>query len=92
MKLGHARALVALSLAISALACAPVAERPPPTAADRGAALDLSRLELVDLSHVYDDATLYWPTSPQRFEIETLTEGTTEAGFFYSAKLFSTPE
>lgn len=56
------------------------------------AAPDLRSVEIVDLSHRYDDETLYWPTSPSDFELRSLHYGPTEAGFFYSANAFSTPE
>ena len=52
----------------------------------------LDNVELVDLSYAYDENTLYWPTSPSAFELEQLAHGRTEAGFFYSANAFSTPE
>ena len=55
-------------------------------------ALDLSRLQLVDLTHPFDRSTLYWPTSPSTFELERLHHGPTEAGFFYSANTLCTPE
>lgn len=54
--------------------------------------LDLSRLELVDLSHAYSPETLYWPTSPSAFELTPLAVGLTPGGFFYSAYAFATPE
>ena len=54
--------------------------------------LDLATAKIVDLSYTYDDNTLYWPTSPSAFELESLHYGPTEAGFFYSANVFSTPE
>lgn len=46
---------------------------------------------LVDLTHAYDEQTIYWPTSPE-FEVETLSEGVTEKGYFYLSKRFSTAE
>ncbi len=52
--------------------------------------LDTARI--VDLSHPYDQNTLYWPTSPSRFELRSLAHGVTEAGFFYSSNSFCTPE
>ena len=55
-------------------------------------ALDLSTMEIVDLSHAYNDETIYWPTSPSRFELEQLAYGETEAGYFYSANAFCSPE
>jgi kynurenine formamidase len=54
--------------------------------------LDLTSHELVDLSHSYSAATLYWPTSPSAFELKPLHVGPTPAGFFYSAYTFATPE
>jgi kynurenine formamidase len=54
--------------------------------------IDLATARLVDLSHSYDESTIYWPTSPSRFEAEMLFEGESEGGYFYSAKSFCTPE
>lgn len=53
-------------------------------------ALDTYRV--VDLSHAYGPSTLYWPTSPTRFELETLASGMTPGGYFYAANSLSTPE
>jgi kynurenine formamidase len=55
-------------------------------------ALDLDDYVLVDLSHTYDETTLFWPTSPTRFEKETLAYGKTEGGWFYSSFSVCTPE
>jgi kynurenine formamidase len=57
-----------------------------------GSALDLEAFEVVDLTHAFDDGTVYWPTSPSRFELERLAWGPTEAGYFYSANRFCSPE
>ncbi|MGQ0702651.1 MAG: cyclase family protein [Gemmatimonadales bacterium] len=54
--------------------------------------IDLSRYEMIDLSHPYSASTLYWPTSPSAFEFKPLHVGPTPAGFFYSAYTFCTPE
>jgi len=54
--------------------------------------IDFRRHELVDLTHSYDDDTIYWPTSPTRFELDELAHGPTPGGWFYSAYAFSTPE
>jgi len=45
-------------------------------------AIDLTGYEIVDLSQVFDEHTLYWPTSPSRFELHQLARGQTEAGRF----------
>ena len=46
---------------------------------------------IVVLTHPFDAETVYWPTSPE-FEIETLSEGVTDGGYFYLSKQFSTAE
>lgn len=55
-------------------------------------AIEFDDYELVDLSHSYDKETIYWPTSPTAFELKQLSYGVTEAGYFYAANSFSTPE
>jgi kynurenine formamidase len=47
---------------------------------------------LVDLSHSFDDSTLYWPTAPAGFQLDPIAHGQTDAGFFYAAYSFCTPE
>lgn len=54
--------------------------------------LDVRDYRLVDLSHAYDEETLYWPTSPSRFEKKELAFGETDGGWFYSAFSICTPE
>ncbi|MGH7710791.1 MAG: cyclase family protein [Gemmatimonadaceae bacterium] len=70
--------------AAAALACAPTPIRTP--------ALDLARVELVDLTHPVSDKTLFWPTSPSGFELRQLSFGETPGGWFYAAYSFSSPE
>lgn len=86
--------MLSMLLMLAALGCArePV---PPPAAGESGEAsfaIDMARAALVDLSHPFDESTLYWPTSPSAFELEQLAFGETEAGFFYAANRFCTPE
>lgn len=47
---------------------------------------------LVDLSHSFDDKTIYWPTSPSAFELKQLSYGKTPGGWFYVANSLCTPE
>lgn len=47
--------------------------------------------EVVDLSHVYDESTLFWPTA-DRFRLEVVADGPTPAGFHYAANTFCTAE
>jgi len=60
--------------------------------AARGAGIDLSAHRLVDLTHPFDDRTLYWPTSPSTFKLERLSYGTTPGGWFYAANALCAPE
>ena len=54
--------------------------------------IDLRNSRLVDLTHPYDQQTVYWPTSPSAFELKTLAEGQTPGGYYYSAYALCTPE
>jgi len=54
--------------------------------------VDLSRYRIVDLTHPFNDKTLYWPTSPSSFRLERLHHGPTAGGYFYSANALSAPE
>src|SRR5687767_5441476 len=69
-------------MAAVALAAPPETRRPP--------ALDRARI--IDLSHTFDQRTLYWPTAPSGFQLTSLHRGPTAAGFFYSANSFCAPE
>jgi kynurenine formamidase len=53
---------------------------------------DLTTAKIVDLTHPFDENTIYWPTSPSAFELTTLAYGDTPAGYFYSSYSFCTPE
>lgn len=75
-------------------ACAPSdgpSAASPPAAASR-APIDLSSSRLVDLTYPFDEHTVYWPTAPSTFDLDRLSYGPTEAGFFYAANAFCTPE
>jgi len=54
--------------------------------------LDLATARVVDLTHTFDAKTLYWPTAPSKFQLNVLARGKTDAGFFYTANSFCTPE
>src|SRR6187431_2776662 len=58
---------------------------PPPAA---GSAVPFPAGELVDLSHTYDQTTIFWPTASP-FALEKVADGETPAGFYYSANNFS---
>lgn len=61
-------------------------------ACEPGPPVDLSRVEMVDLTHALGAETLFWPTSPTRFTLDTLAYGMTPGGWFYAANTFSAPE
>ena len=46
---------------------------------------------LVDLSHAYDDQTIFWPTA-EAFVLEKEFEGMTEGGYYYAANRFRMSE
>ncbi|WP_276504161.1 cyclase family protein [Terrimonas pollutisoli] len=46
----------------------------------------------IDLSYDFSDQTLYWPNNPSGFRLDTLAEGNTEGGFYYSSFAFTAPE
>jgi kynurenine formamidase len=47
---------------------------------------------LIDLTHPFDEKTLYWPSGEGSFQLKQLAYGPTPAGYFYSAYSFCTPE
>jgi kynurenine formamidase len=47
--------------------------------------------QLVDLSHAYDETTIFWPTA-ERFRLEKTADGVTPQGYYYAANNFSTAE
>ena len=73
---------------MAAVGCSgPAAPPPAPTSA----AAPFPSGELVDLSHTYDQTTIFWPTSAP-FALEKVADGETPAGFYYSANNFSAAE
>ena len=45
----------------------------------------------IDMSHPFDAATIYWPTA-ESFRLDTVSAGTTDAGYWYAANAFSAAE
>lgn len=76
------------ALATLAAGCA----APAPEAPAIPAPETVAGWRMVDLSHGYGGGTLYWPTDTRGFELNTLAEGETPAGFFYAAKEFASAE
>jgi kynurenine formamidase len=46
----------------------------------------------VDLTHAFDDRTIYWPTDERGFGLETGNNGITAKGYYYAANRFATAE
>jgi kynurenine formamidase len=46
---------------------------------------------LVDLSHAYDEQTVFWPTA-EGFKLEKVADGMTPGGYYYAANNFSMAE
>lgn len=69
--------LLATLLVVLPLGCAP--------------ARSLTSGTIVDLSHAFDDETIFWPTETG-FVLEKRSEGFTPQGFFYAANRFCTAE
>jgi len=47
---------------------------------------------VLDLTHPFDERTLYWPTSPSGFVLDRMSYGQTPGGYFYAANKLSAPE
>ncbi|HMO84377.1 MAG TPA: cyclase family protein [Lacipirellulaceae bacterium] len=45
----------------------------------------------IDLTHPFDEQTLYWPTEPG-FVLERVAAGVTDRGYYYAANRFRAPE
>ncbi len=54
-------------------------------------AQDLSSGTWVDLTHPLNEDAVFWPTA-EMFELETVAEGETDGGYYYSAYNFSAAE
>ena len=63
-----------------------------PAVADTKPSLVMFAYDIVDLTHAYDDNTVYWPSAEGKFEKKQLALGQTEGGWFYSSFAISTPE
>jgi len=46
----------------------------------------------IDLTHAFDEHTIYWPNNPFGFELEVQARGQTPGGFFYASNALRAPE
>ena len=75
-------------LAAAALAALVAAAASPPDASP----VDLSKAKVVDLTHPFDEKTIYWPNSPSTFKLQKLADGPAEGGYYYRMNSFCAPE
>ena len=52
----------------------------------------LNKGKWIDLTYEFSAQTLYWPNNPSGFNLDTVANGNTPGGFFYSSYTFSAPE
>ena len=57
-----------------------------------GVPVNLSAARIADLSHPFDEKTIYWPNAPSGFVLHRESFGKTPAGFFYASNDFCAPE
>jgi kynurenine formamidase len=77
--------LCALAVTAWLVSCAP---SPP----DYGAVFDGSAGRWIDLTHAFNESTIYWPTDTAGFQLNELAFGPTEGGWFYASYEFATAE
>lgn len=71
--------ILTVAAALLVTACSSPPPPAPPPAFPGGA--------LVDLSHAYDDATIFWPTSDP-FRLDKTFDGVTPGGYYYASNNF----
>jgi kynurenine formamidase len=75
-------------LGAAAIASLVTAAVSPPSAST----MDLSKAKVVDLTHPFDERTVYWPNAPSTFKLTKLADGLTEGGYYYRTNSFCAPE
>ena len=59
-----------------------------PAAAPAAPAFPAGRL--IDLSHSFNERSIFWPTG-ETFRLDTVADGVTDKGYYYAANAFSAP-
>jgi kynurenine formamidase len=54
--------------------------------------LNMAKLKWIDLTYPFSAKTLYWPNNPTGFVMDTMFEGKTDKGFYYSSYSLCAPE
>ncbi len=78
-----------ISCCIFSFACAE--QKQPAQITNQTQQIDLAKGQWIDLSYDFSSDTIYWVTA-KPFERETVAEGKTDQGFYYSAYNFSAAE
>ena len=60
--------------------------------ADNKPSIVMFAYDVVDLTHTYNDETIYWPTETKGFQMKEQAHGFVEGGWFYSSYAITTPE
>ena len=55
-------------------------------------AFTIENANWIDLTYPFSDKTLYWPNNPKGYTRDTLFEGMTDKGYYYSSFDFYAPE
>ncbi len=84
-------------LAITLAACQPAPQSgsdgtAAAAATDVAAVFDGTAGSWIDLTHSFDEASIYWPTDSVGFVLEELAYGPTDGGWFYSSYRYSGAE
>ena len=85
------RRILPLAAVLFCAACAPSAPAPS-TPAPSDPALSLADATVIDLTHAFGEDTIYWPTDTEGFVLETVSQGMTDAGYWYEAHRFRAAE
>ena len=52
----------------------------------------LNKGKWIDLTYEFSAQTLYWPNNPSGFRLDTVANGNTPGGYYYSSYTFNAPE
>ena len=79
--------------ALTTMACSapPGASAPAPGGQATPSATAFPPGRLVDLTHSFDQSTVFWPTA-DKFRLEKVADGVTPGGYYYAANNFFTAE
>ena len=85
------RAVAYVTVLVLAVGCGQAPSISPDATEGPTGAAGFPRGTLVDLSHVYDRTTVFWPTA-ETFRLDKVADGVTPDGYYYAANNFATSE